>query len=104
MTVMKSLELAAVVALTVVCGPPRTAGAARHADTSTPPSPSPTHGSAEERRVGIEMRDVRLHADPRVVLDVPWLKGELVSSVPGQPPVFDDPRSFLIDISDAEIR
>jgi hypothetical protein len=53
--------------------------------------------------VTIQMQNVRFHASNDVILSVAWLQGALVSKVPGRPPVFDDQRSFRIDITDAEI-
>jgi len=49
------------------------------------------------------MQNVRFHASDDVILNVAWLQGTLVSKVRGRPPVFDDQRSFRLDIKDAEI-
>jgi len=48
------------------------------------------------------MKNVRLHLAADLVIDVRYLRGEMVSRVPGQPPVFDDQRSYTIQVSDAE--
>jgi len=48
------------------------------------------------------MKNVRLHLDEGIVLDVRSLRGEMVSKIAG-PPVFDDPRSYLMRISRAEL-
>jgi hypothetical protein len=52
--------------------------------------------------VGIEMRNVRLHPAPGVVLDVARLKGRLVANK-GSLPVFDDQQSFHIDVDGASL-
>ena len=49
------------------------------------------------------MRNVRLHVSDDAVLEVTWLHGQLRPVKPGQPPIFDDQRSFRMDIEDAEI-
>jgi hypothetical protein len=52
--------------------------------------------------VGLEMRNVRLHVSPDVVLDVKWLKGRLRSTATN-PPVFDDQNSYTMEIDDGEM-
>jgi hypothetical protein len=52
---------------------------------------------------GIEMRNVLLHASDGVVLQVRALDGEFVSRGAGQPPVFDDPRSYTVKLRAADI-
>jgi hypothetical protein len=49
------------------------------------------------------MRNVALHVADGVVLAVRSLDGELVSRVPGQPPVFDDPRSYTLRLRAADL-
>ncbi len=53
--------------------------------------------------VGFDMRNVRLHVSDDAVLEVTWLHGHLRPQKAGQPPIFDDQRSFRMDIEDAEI-
>ena len=52
---------------------------------------------------GIEMRNVLLHAADGVVLQVRALDGEFVSRGAGQPPVFDDPKSYTVKLRGADI-
>ena len=52
--------------------------------------------------VGIEMRNVRLHPAPGVVLDVARLRGRLVATK-GSLPVFDDQQSFHLDVEGAAL-
>jgi hypothetical protein len=52
--------------------------------------------------VGIEMRNVRLRVAADAILEITWLKGRL-RSVSAQPPVFDDQRSFSMEIDDGEM-
>jgi len=49
------------------------------------------------------MRNVRLHLDDGVVLNVKHLRGEMLSTHPGAPPVFDDVRSYTIRLSGADV-
>lgn len=53
--------------------------------------------------VGIEMRNVRLHVAADAILEVKWLSGRLRSNAVNQPPVFDDPRSFTMEVDDGEM-
>ena len=46
---------------------------------------------------------MRLHMDDGVVLDVSRLRGEMVPVKAGHPPVFDDPRSYVMRVSAAEM-
>jgi hypothetical protein len=69
------------------------------APASAPPPPPP----APYGPVQIEMKGVQLHVDDGIVLDVRSLRGEMVSTVRGQPPVFDDPRSYTLQLATADI-
>jgi hypothetical protein len=53
--------------------------------------------------VGIDMRNVHLRVSDDAALEVAWLHGRLKSTKAGQPPFFDDPKSFAIEIEDAEV-
>jgi hypothetical protein len=53
--------------------------------------------------VQIEMKNVRLHMGSGIVLDVGALRGEMISARRGQPPVFDDPRSYLVRVFTADV-
>jgi hypothetical protein len=52
--------------------------------------------------VQIEMKNVRLHAEDGIILDVRRLLGTMISQS-ASPPIFDDQRSYVIDVADAEI-
>jgi hypothetical protein len=66
----------------------------------------PARASAAEPErvgpVGFEMRNVRLRAAPDIVLHVSSLHGQLISKHRA-PPVFDDQRSFYIEVDSAEL-
>jgi hypothetical protein len=49
------------------------------------------------------MKNVHLHMDEGVVLEIAHLRGEMVSRKAGQPPVFDDPNSYVMKVFDADI-
>jgi hypothetical protein len=63
------------------------------------PSGQTEGGSA----VTIEMRAVHLRLTDDIALDVPFLRGQLISHAPGQPPVFDDGASYTLALESAEI-
>src|SRR6478672_10568187 len=54
-------------------------------------------------RCGIEMRHVALRAADGVVLNIGALDGEFVARAPGEPPVFDDPSSYVVRLRSADI-
>ena len=53
--------------------------------------------------VQIAMRNVRLHVDGRIVLGIRHLDGVMESRTAGQPPVFDNQRSYALQIRAAEM-
>ena len=53
--------------------------------------------------VEAEMRNVRYHAAPGVVLRVRFLRGTLARTSRDSPPWFEDPNSFVIAIDTAEV-
>jgi hypothetical protein len=53
--------------------------------------------------VQIEMKNVHLHVAAGIVLHVRQLRGEMVSKTAGTPPVFDDQRSYLINMLSADV-
>jgi hypothetical protein len=65
--------------------------------------PGPSVVGAPQTPVQIEMRNVRLHADDGVVLEISHLKGVMVSRVAGRPPVFDDPGSYVLDVQTGDV-
>jgi hypothetical protein len=87
------------IAIVAACGsgqsPPPPAAAA----TAPPPAPA----APAVAPVQTEMANVRLHVDDGIVLAVRRLRGEMVSRVPGQPFVFDDPRSYILQVFTADI-
>jgi hypothetical protein len=48
--------------------------------------------------VQLEMKNVRLHVDDGIVLDVARLRGVMVSRADGNHPVFDDQRSYVLHL------
>lgn len=98
---MLSALTASLLAVSINCG-------SREAPPAPPPPveaapPAPVPAQTPYGPVQIEMKDVRLHVDDGIVLDVRSLRGEMVSTVHGQPPVFDDPRSYVLNLSSADI-
>ncbi len=62
---------------------------------------SPVHSA--DAPVGIDMRNVRLHVSDDAVLEVTWLHAAIHTTQPGHVPVFDDPKSFVMDVEDGEV-
>ena len=64
----------------------------------------PTLASAQlDAPVGASFRNVDLHIDPTIVLEIRHIDGALLSAVKGQPPVFDDQKSFTLRIDSGEV-
>jgi hypothetical protein len=75
---------------------------AAHTQPSPPPA-APSTPASNRAPVQIEMRHVRLHADEGIILDVRHLRGEMISTVAGRPPVFDDQRSYVLRVHSGEV-
>ncbi|HEX5475159.1 MAG TPA: hypothetical protein VFX12_10895 [Vicinamibacterales bacterium] len=52
---------------------------------------------------GVEMRHVALHVADGVVLQIDSLDGEFISRSAHEPPIFDDPTSYTLDVRRAEM-
>jgi len=63
--------------------------------------PSALHSAPTD--VQLEMRNVRLHVDDGIILDVTRLRGVMVSRQEGAPPVFDDQRSYVLHLQTGEL-
>jgi len=66
------------------------------------PARSPQAAAAAEP-VAVQMRNIALHIDAATIMNIRRLRGELVSTKAGEPPVFDDKNSFVVRIDSAEI-
>jgi hypothetical protein len=53
--------------------------------------------------VQLEMKNVRLHVDDGIILDVTRLRGVMVSRDEAGHPVFDDQRSYVLHLHNAEL-
>jgi hypothetical protein len=88
------------------CGRSSSVQTADAATPATAPHQSaaaaPDESARAPIRCGIAMRHVALHVADGVVLDVTSLDGELVSQKAGQPPVFDDPGSYVLRMRTAD--
>jgi hypothetical protein len=80
------------------------------AQPSSPPADSPAAdlpaaapAPSDPGPVSIEMRNVRLHLDEGVILNVRHLRGAMISTKANQPPVFDDVRSYRIALASADV-
>jgi hypothetical protein len=60
--------------------------------------PRRTSAEAHPEIVQIEMRNVHLHVDADIILDVTRLRGTMISTSQ-HPPVFDDPKSYVLNIA-----
>jgi hypothetical protein len=75
---------------------------AAHAETPRP-AVRPAQAAAKPVEVSIAMQHVHLHVDEGIVLEIARLHGTMVSRDAGQPPVFDDQRSYVLRVDTAEI-
>ena len=66
------------------------------------PAPPPVH-IAKAASVQIAMRNVRLHVAEGMVLQIRRLDGVMASRTTGQPPVFDDQRSYTLRVHAADM-
>lgn len=62
--------------------------------TASPSSPQPVQAA---------MRRVNFHVDPTIVLRIEYLRGRLLPTRPGSPAIFEDKRSFILQIDSATI-
>lgn len=93
--------LGLVLMLPIACGrtPPATGeSAADGAAAAAPAGASSTNGP-----VHVDFSNAHLRVAPGVVLEVRQLRGELRSRAPDEPPVFDDPRSFVLHVTHGEV-
>ena len=51
----------------------------------------------------VEMVNVNIHLDPILILHIHHLSGQFLPTRKGQPPAFDDKRSYIVAIDSAEI-
>jgi hypothetical protein len=101
---MKLTTASAVVCVCVLgsaVGCSRPAPRTNQRGTAAAAGDSPAPPAADD--VQIEMRNVRLHAAGGVVLDIRRLRGRMVARVRGRPPVFDDQRSYVLHLADADL-
>src|SRR5205807_4449686 len=64
------------------------------------PSPPPPSSKGVTREV---MKNVNFHADDLVVYDIRTIRGSLLRRYKSKPPMFDDKRSFILNIDSAVI-
>jgi hypothetical protein len=76
---------------------------AGQAASVSPPSSSSLRPTTGTTAVQIEMKNVRLHSADGIILDVAYLRGEMISRTAGRHPVFDDQNSYVLQVSSAEI-
>jgi hypothetical protein len=77
------------------------------ASRSAPASRGARGSAAHQLRSGgsvrAEMKGVDLRIDPAVVMEVRWLRGELLPTQEGEPPWFDEPSTFRVKIDEGEV-
>lgn len=60
-------------------------------------------GGSARPPVEVQMRNVNLHLDQSIVLEIRRLRGQMVATRETEPPTFDDVNSFVTHIHSAEI-
>ena len=105
----------AIIAMVLFCAALMLEGACRRpapsttssAESTTPAADAAAPAGSTPREsptpVQIEMKNVRLHLDDGITLEIKALRGEMISVVRSQPPVFDDPRSYVLELFDADV-
>ena len=83
--------------LLLQCAPASPTGA------NVPPYQPPSAPSDSAATVQAEMRHVDYHVDRDIVLQIRYLKGELVPAHAGEPPVFENGGSYDLRIQSSEI-
>jgi len=51
----------------------------------------------------VEMVNVNIHLDPQLILHIRHLTGKFIPTQKGQPPTFDDNRSYIVEIDSGEV-
>jgi hypothetical protein len=51
----------------------------------------------------VEMVNVNIHLDPQLILRIRHLTGKFIPTHKGQPPTFDDNRSYIVEIDSGEV-
>jgi hypothetical protein len=76
-------------------------------DAARPPDDAPAPADRSVRApagaVQIQMRNVHLRLGRGVILKVDFLRGEMISATAGEPPIFDEPRSYTLRVFDGDI-
>jgi hypothetical protein len=93
----------ALAVVTAACSKDRAPAASAAPPEAGVPATPPTSPQPSRAPVQIEMKNVRLHADEGIVLEVRHLRGEMVSRDAGRPPIFDDERSYVLRVHAAEV-
>jgi hypothetical protein len=83
--------------------PDRATALATAPKPAAPAAPAAATDAVPGGPVEIEMKNVHLHADNDIILDVAYLRGEMITRTPGQPPVFDDPNSYVLRVGEASV-
>jgi hypothetical protein len=69
-----------------------------------PTRPAVTEAAAPRAvEVGIAMHRVRLHLTDGIALDIADLRGVMTSRQTGAPPIFDDPQSYVLRLTTADL-
>src|SRR5512134_1075935 len=94
--------LAVSLSLLVTAFHPGCGGGSRTSERSAPKPVGGPPARAPGAEVQTEMRNVHFRVDEAVVLEIRSLSGSLISTHPGETPVFDDKASFYLKIRSAE--
>ena len=86
-------------ALPVACAEP----APEHQPAAAVALPPRESSAPPGSPVQIEMKNVVLHAADGVVMEIASLRGDMLTTPAGRPPVFDDQRSYVLRLQAAEI-
>jgi hypothetical protein len=78
-------------------------GQSSHQAASGQSAPVSIRRAPPDSQLWIEIRNVTMHLDERATIRVKRLRGEMLSTAPGQPAILDDRESFSIRVSSGTV-
>jgi hypothetical protein len=101
---LRHVALASCAFLTTAAAPRLAAARAPYAAAAIPrSSPAVSTQIPPDSVLWIEIRNVTMHLDERATVRIRRLRGEMVSTAPGQPAVLDDRESFGIRVTSGTV-
>ena len=103
---MRHILLAAAAILLASCSSssnkPKPAAQLPEPAAATPVEPTESHEPVAAQ-TQVEMVNVNIHLDTELILHIRYLTGKFLSTRKGQPPTFDDKRSYVVAIDSGKV-